>query len=514
MMKKRKSVIRLCRIVLAIASILLMSLLFVNGANRGMLAFMAKVQFIPALLAGNFIVIALLLLITFLFGRIYCSVICPLGITQDLFNWITKKTGGKKKAVRFGYSRPKSVLRYVILAIYVVAVILGVGSFMALLDPYAAFGRIMSHIFNPAAIFINNLIASSTDIFLTEKYIGLNAVALSVAIVTFVAVAFLAIRGGRTYCNTICPVGTLLGLVSHRPVFRIRIDESKCNRCGLCGLKCRASCIDTKNHVIDYSRCVDCFDCIDNCSGQAIYYSAAEKKTVMSDNSEVENESRRKFLSILALTGVAGSKLWAKDKVNEVQNFVEGRTEQKTVAVSPFGSVSHKHLNSHCTACHLCIDKCPNKVLRPAIREYGLEGVMQPVMDYTKSYCEYDCTLCGEVCPAGAIEKLTPDRKQSIHIGLAVVDKDVCLMSHGSLLCGACRNSCPSGAITLKPDYNQPLTESEIAELDNLPESVARPRVHYKVFPIVDEDLCIGCGLCQFRCPTKAITVNGYEVHK
>ncbi|MCQ2074485.1 MAG: 4Fe-4S dicluster domain-containing protein [Bacteroidaceae bacterium] len=512
--RRRKSVLRIVRIVLAIVSVVLMTVLFASRYLGGRLAFLAKAQFVPALLSANIAVLLALLLITFLFGRLYCSVICPLGILQDFFNWIAKKIGGKKRQVRFSYSRPHNVLRYVILALYALAVIFGVGSFMALLDPYAAFGRIMTHIFVPVSVHLNNLLASVSDLFLIEPYVGINSLALSVAIVTFLLVAILAVRSGRTYCNTICPVGSLLGLVSRHSVFKVRIDDSKCVECGLCGKKCRASCIDTKNRTVDYSRCVDCLDCIDNCGAGAIYFSPKEKVKAMDDDNRPDNESRRKFLSILALTGIASSKAWAREKIELVDDLVGNKPKEKHVAVSPFGSVSHKRLNGKCTACHLCIDRCPMKVLRPAINEYGLEGIMQPVMDYTRSFCDYDCTLCGEICPSGAISPLSWDDKHAVKVGLALFTKEDCAMHNGKLFCEACLRACRASAITLVPDYNEPLNDEEIGQLEELPSSTKRPRAHYRVYPKIDPDLCIGCGACQYRCPEKAITVQGFEVHK
>lgn len=515
MAKKRKSILRIIRIVLAFASVLMLTVLFVNFNSRGMFSFLAKVQFIPALLAGNLLLISVLALLTFLFGRFYCSVICPLGIMQDFINWLTCKFGGKKSKMRFGYSKPHNVLRYTILVLYIVAVVLGVGSLMALLDPYANFGRIMTHIFTPAAVFANNLLAGVSDMFETETYVGINSVALSVAIVMFVLVSYLAVRGGRTYCNTICPVGSLLGIASRYSLVRINIDKDKCSGCGLCGRKCRAGCIDTKNHSVDYSRCVGCMDCIDNCAASAISYSFKSLNGKMSEKTDQTDESRRKFLSVLAMTGLASSKLWAKNKIDSVENLIEGKKpSDKPVPVSPFGSLSHKHLNSKCTACHLCIDKCPKHVLRPAVNEYGLEGIMQPVMDFSKGYCDYECTLCSEICPAGAITRQSIDEKLSTRIGIAEYVRENCILSHEALLCGACYRACPTGAISMRPDYNEPLSEDKIEALKDVPAEAGRPRVNYMVYPKIDPDLCIGCGACQYRCPSKAIVVQGFEVHK
>ena len=138
---------------------------------------------------------------------------------------------------------------------------------------------------------------------------------------------------------------------------------------------------------------------------------------------------------------------------------------------------------------------------------------MQPVMDYTSGYCDYDCTLCGQVCPAGAIKPLTLDEKQSTHIGIAVFTLDECIINKGALTCNKCQQVCPSDAIQLIPDYNQPLTPEEIETVDAIPVE-KRPHIHFKIYPQIESELCIGCGTCQYYCPGKAIVIEGFESHR
>lgn len=496
MSKNKKSVLRIIRIVLAFISILCLSALFVNTSGNGLFAFLASAQFVPALLSANFVLLAVIVLVTFLFGRVYCSVVCPLGIMQDFINWLTKKSGGNKAAARFGYKKPHTVLRYTILVVYVVLLVLGVGFFMALLDPYSAFGRIITDIFQPAVIGFNNLLAKiSPDAFGREPFVAVNSVTLAVAVVTFVVIAWMSVSKGRLYCNSICPVGSFLGLVSKFSVFKPVINEDKCVNCGMCAKKCKASCIDPTEHKIDYSRCVDCFDCLDNCSVGAIRYSAKKEMKAESDNSQQKQSNpRREFLSSIALLGLAGSKMMAENVADKVEPDLS--SYKRKTAVSPFGSESHDHLNRNCTACHLCISKCPNKVLRPAVNEYGIDGMMQPVMDYSRGYCDYDCTICSEVCPNDAIKPLTLDEKQSTQIGLAVFYKDICVVNKDGVSCGNCEAHCPAGAIKLVTDYNDP---------------------QKRAYPKVEAALCIGCGACEYHCPAqpvKAIHVEGFLIHK
>lgn len=517
--KVQKSWLRRGRIVLAICSFVMLTMLFVALSGTKMFAFMAKAQFVPALLAGNFIVVAVVLLVTLLMGRIYCSVVCPLGLFQDLFNWLTKRLGGKKSARRFSYSKPKSVLRYSVLAVFALLLIFGVAGIAALIEPYSAFGRMMTDLMQPAAIGVNNLLASLFgDSFGREPYVAINALALSVSIVTFVLIAYLACRSGRTWCNTVCPVGTLLGCAGKVAPLKVRIDESKCIACGLCEKKCKSSCIDSKNKKIDYSRCIDCFDCLENCSTGAIKFTtaagvakaeakSAEKSVAKADNAEggVDDPSRRRFIATALATGVAIPAAWAQKKGDEaVAAMTDKQPAERKVAVSPFGSLSHKHLNEKCTACHLCVSKCPNDVLRPALGEYGLAGIMQPVMDYSRGYCDYECTTCMDVCPAGALKPLSIDEKQGTQIGIAVFNKELCVVSDNNHSCGNCASHCPAGAIRMVPDYTAPLPN-------------ARGNQRYKLFPQIEEALCIGCGACEYHCPAKpftAIHVEGLEVHK
>ena len=207
--------LRKIRIFAATVFFVLITLLFLDftGTIHTWFGWMAKLQFWPAVLALNVGVVIGLVILTLLLGRVYCSVICPLGVLQDVISWVSGKR--KKKKFRFSYSPAKSILRYVVLAVFVVACVAGVGSLVALLAPYSAYGRIASNLLAPLYQAGNNLLAHfaeqsdsyafyRVDVFI--KGIGTFVVAL----VSLVVIAVLAWRNGRTYCNTICPVGTIL----------------------------------------------------------------------------------------------------------------------------------------------------------------------------------------------------------------------------------------------------------------------------------------------------------------
>ena len=270
--------LRTIRLTLAIISLALITLLFMDftGTLHTWLGWMARIQFLPALLALNVGVIVLLVALTWVFGRIYCSVICPLGILQDFLAWIGRQPK-KRRKLPYSYSPAKSGLRYGALVLFIVALVAGISSFVALLAPYSAYGRIANNLFQPLWMWGNNVLAyfaeraGSYAFYETEVWLK-SLPTFIIALGTFIILAILAMRNGRTYCNTICPVGTVLGFISRYSLFRITIDKDKCTGCSLCSRRCKAACIDYKNHRVDLSRCVACMDCIGQCKGNAIAY--------------------------------------------------------------------------------------------------------------------------------------------------------------------------------------------------------------------------------------------------
>ena len=484
---------------LALISVIIVTLLFLDftGTVHHWAGWMAKIQFLPALLALNFVVIAGLIVLTLVFGRLYCSVICPLGIMQDGFAWLGKKA----KRNRYGYSAAKNILRYTLLIIMAVAIIAGINSLVVLLAPYSAYGRIVHSMLSPVWIWANNMLAGWAEshdsyAFYRVDYISAGTVTICVAAVTLVILAVLAWRNGRTYCNTICPVGTVLGFFSRFSLLRPVIDTSKCNGCGLCARNCKSACIDSKNHAIDYSRCVTCFDCIGKCHKGAISYSRLRPAGKTEGNKPgATDASRRQFLSATAAisASIAAS---AQEKTVDggLAAITDKKIPERRTRIVPPGAQSIRNLTSHCTACQLCVSVCPNGVLRPSS---DLSTLMQPESSYERGYCRPECTKCSEVCPAGAIRPITADDKAATQIGHAVWVKANCIPVTDGVKCGNCARHCPVGAISMVS-----------LEADN-PDS---PRI-----PAVNIERCIGCGACENLCPARpfsAIYVEGHENHR
>ena len=492
---------RKIRLTLAVLFFAIITLLFLDftGTIHAWFGWMARIQFLPAVLALNVGVIVLLSALTLVFGRVYCSVICPLGVMQDIISWISGRR--RKKKFRFSWSPAKSWLRYGVLALFILALAAGAGSVVALLAPYSSYGRIASNLFAPVYRWGNNLLAyfaERVDSYaFYETSVWLKSLpTFIIAALTFIIIAILAWRNGRTYCNTICPVGTVLGFLSRFSLLRITVDPDKCTSCGLCSRQCKASCLNGKEHTVDYSRCVSCMDCIGVCRHGAISYRRPVKKKAAGpkvEKAQVDN-ARRSFLAGSAVLAASATLKAQEKKVDGGLAVLQDRQiPVRETHIIPPGAVDARNFARHCTACQLCVSVCPNGVLRPSA---DLERLMQPEMSYERGYCRPECTKCGEVCPAGAIHPLTVAEKSSTRIGHAVWVRKNCIPLTDGVECGNCARHCPSGAILMVPSDK------------DRPDSVK--------IPAINPERCIGCGACENLCPARpfsAIYVEGHEMH-
>lgn len=499
--------LRTIRLILATLSFAAITLLFLDftGVMPTWFGWLATVQFLPAVLAMHLGIVALWIIVTLIIGRVYCSVICPMGVMQDVISWINGRRGRKHRH-RFTFSREKRALRYGVFVVFLAAILGGAGSVVALLAPYSSYGRIAANLLQPLYRLGNNLLAlgaermgshafSATDVWIKSWP------TLVIAAVTFIIIAILAWRNGRTYCNTVCPVGTLLGFFARYSLFHPAIDKTRCKNCSLCTKRCKAAAIDFKSGEIDLSRCVACMDCIDTCKfGAMKLQKGLPKKTASHDEAkpsaaatDVDN-GRRAFLLGAAMATTAAALYAQKKKVDGGLAVIENKQRpERATPLVPAGSHGLREFTRHCTACQLCVSACPNNVLRPST---NLLTLMQPEMSYERGFCQPECTRCADVCPAGAINPITIAEKSSTRIGHAVWIKKNCVAVTDGVECADCARYCPSGAILMVPAD---------------PDDVDSPMV-----PSVNTQRCIGCGACENKCPARpfrAIYVEGNSRH-
>ena len=260
---------RILRIIAALSVFAGLNLFFLGFAES--LGGLALIQFVPACLAVNLVALCVIAVATALLGRIYCSVVCPLGVFQDIVLWM------RRRFVRtnFSYRPGRPVVRAACAVLFGVLTVCGVASLAGLIEPYSAYGRFATHLFEPLAAACANAAADIAArwghpcMLKTETFVR-GWAALGVAGVSFVALAVMAAWRGRLFCGTVCPVGTILGLLAARAPVRIRLDAAKCVKCGMCAKSCKAECIDVANGSVDQSRCVRCFDCLGSCRKGAL----------------------------------------------------------------------------------------------------------------------------------------------------------------------------------------------------------------------------------------------------
>lgn len=363
-----------------------------------------------------------LLLITFLFGRIYCSTLCPLGILQEVLMLIFRRRVPLQK------SRP---YKYFLAAVVFGTLLGGSILLLRLIDPYTIFGSAASGI-----------------------ALGIGIIAVITVLVWF---------KGRLFCSNICPVGAVLGLISKHARNQIYIEGDKCVACSLCARNCPTGSIDFKNKTVDNETCIKCFKCLGVCRQSGLHYGSKPAQEVPF------NANRRNLLvsgAVIAAFAVAvkGGIELAKTTASKIKKII-----------LPAGGGNPADFANRCLNCNLCVENCPMKIIKKADQDFKAVHI-----DYKDSFCKYDCHKCSEVCPSGAIKKLTLAQKQKTQIALAVINEQDCIK------CGLCVHHCPRQIIH-KEDGS---------------------------YPHINTDECIGCGACQSVCPVSAITVSAVNQQK
>ena len=484
----------------AVALSILAGLMAVFTDFRGLVParlahWLTAVQFTSALLALGTGVAALVIFagiigVTLAFGRVYCSTVCPLGLLQDAVARIAAWLRPRRRLLAF---RPGSIwIRYGGLAAVIATIAGGAGAIAySHADPYSNFGRISSGLFRPLLVAVNNALVDPAQALGLHWFYRVvppwpGAAVLGPALFVLVLVTGLAVWRERIYCNTLCPLGTVLGLLARGAAFRLTTSRAACTRCAECLRGCKAQCIDLRTGTIDASRCVACFNCIAACPENGIGYRFAWTRSRRGSDAPAADPQRRALLvggaaALFAPATMFGAVAAAAAPAN------------RSSPVTPPGSGGADRFLEKCIACQLCVTACPTAVLQPALSEYGFLGFMKPRLDFQRAFCNFDCRRCGEVCPTGAISLLALADKQVTRIGRAQLDLEKCIVKTKGTDCAACSEHCPTKAVDTIP-YGANLR-----------------------LPQVADDLCIGCGACEYACPAqpkKAIVVAGQRQHE
>jgi polyferredoxin len=421
-----------------------------------------KGQFSPALYGAGIagITILVILAVSLLFGRAYCSVLCPLGTLQEIFwragSFLRGKNRKKRsKIVRYGYTvAPK--IRYAVLLFTGLGAALSFSPLMMALDPVSNLGRGLGA--------LHTLVDGNTP-----PFVFLIAV-------PFVLILALAFFRGRAFCGW-CPVGLTLGLLSSAAPFGVKVS-SRCRSCGICEKKCPAGCMDSGLKRIDSERCVLCFSCVSACPSGSVSYGLRGKAAF-------SGETRRVFLKGMGRASLFCGAAYLLGP--SLKLFASGgaaaNTSRARLPILPPGALNERQYRARCVGCQACAAACPVRII-------SAFNSPRPALEYTSAGCQYNCVECGRVCPTGAIRRLDVEEKHRTRIALSSLYFERCVVNTKRESCGACAEVCPTGAITMVP-----YTESGVPWLTR---------------PVFDEQYCIGCGACLVACPAepRAISVE------
>jgi len=330
------------------------------------------------------IIFIFLVLITLLFGRVYCSVLCPLGIYQEILMFLFAPFYKKRKNI----AQKHYVFSYFLAAILFGTLCGGTVFLVRFIDPYSVFSRALSM----SAFGLGFLLCLTVLVFFKKRF----------------------------FCLNICPVGAVLGVISRFSLFKMHIDTNLCKMCGLCAKSCPMGSIDFKNKTIDNETCIKCFKCLSDCPHGALYYGLPKVHQVRF------NATRRQFLksSLVLATFSAGILSGIK-----LCRLIGAKVKK---VILPAGAGRVEDFANRCFNCNLCVENCPMKIIQKATLETPFVHIQ-----YGQKYCDFNCHQCSAVCPTGALKRLNLKEKQQMQIGVAHVDENTCIQ------CGLCVGECP-----------------------------------------------------------------------
>jgi polyferredoxin/Fe-S-cluster-containing hydrogenase component 2 len=430
--------------------------------------------------------------LTFLFGRVFCNWICPFGTLHQFVGWLfnTQSTAQRIEQNRY---HDLQYLKYALLIVFVILAALGALQ-IGLLDPIVIMYRAFTAVIAPAS---DGALDRATQAGLASNVTDTLKFAPSVASRIFVGsfwiglffLLFVALNlwKPRFFCRFLCPLGALLGSLSRYSLFRINRIVDRCTDCNLCLTRCEGAA-DPQSQV-RVAECFSCMNCIDDCPEDALVFSLLNQ-----DKQQVKpapDVSKRRLL-FAGLAGLAAFPMLRSNGKSADDNF-------SPQMIRPPGSVAEPEFLTKCIKCDQCINACPTNVLQPAgLTEGGIEALWTPVLNFRIAHCQLKCTLCSEVCPTGAIRRISVAEKLGIgeyadqgpiRLGTAFFDRGRCLPWANDIPCVVCEEVCPTS-----PKAIQTIDEEVMDAYGN--------RVVLNK-PFMVPELCIGCGICETECPVQ-----------
>ena len=446
-------------------------------------------------LIKGFLWAAGVLALTILMGRVFCGFICPFGSLHHAAGWIKPSLKGERMLAA-NRKTPSQRIKYFLLFGFLVSAIIGL-NLAGLLDPIAFLFRSIALAVVPAAgnglrSVFEAMAASDYKIVQLISYAGEVLVAPVFGYtpqayqtggfigLLFLGVLFLNRIRPRFWCRVLCPLGALLGICSRFTLLRLEKDVEKCSSCNLCTKHCQGAASPKPDAAWETSECLMCFNCFNVCPEDALAF----RFRVAPALNRGPDIGRRAVLGGL-LAGISlpffGRLDGRVDKVEDPR------------LIRPPGALAEVDFLEVCQRCGLCMKACPTNVINPTLAEAGMSGFWTPRLIMTQGYCEYTCTLCGSVCPTGAIRPISAKEKtgRPIKIGSAFLDRGRCLPWSGNAPCIVCQEHCPTSpkAIYLKTE--------RVPRHDGREITVQ--------LPYVDLKLCVGCGICEYKCPVQGL---------
>ncbi len=415
------------------------------------------------------LILSLIIIIgTLVFGRFFCSWVCPMGILNQ---WVSHIFNRRRPVddYRINAYRPMFRIKYYVLSLFLVLALFG-SLQIGLVDPISFITRSFTLSVFPAINYSGGQMYLRQPLFYGGMLIA----------VIFCTVLFANRFLSRFWCRVLCPLGALLGVLSSMSLMRVRRDVEKCTDCQKCLRFCHGGCDPHKELRI--SECHVCMNCIEDCPENAIHYGFAREQSSVHAPVDI---NRRRLLET-AVTGIV--------LLPMMRSVVNAQTDPRDKVIRPPGSISEDLFLRRCIKCGECMRVCPTNVLQPSLLEGGFEGLWTPILMNRIGYCEFNCVLCSQVCPTGAIVPLSVEKKigsppyqQPVKVGTAFYDRGRCLPWAMNTECIVCEEVCP--------------TSPKAIWFRNTEVSLRSGKVLRLKLPHLDPELCVGCGICENKCP-------------